>query len=376
MTRPTYIGQTIVNVNSLGIYGNSTNDITPAIQNAINQYANRAVLFFPHDIYHISKTITIPPGTRIVGQAWSVFMANGAVFSNSQQPTPMFQVGQPGSTGQAHLVDLIFSTYGPQPGAKLIEWNMAASAPGSCGMWDVHFRVGGAVGTNIEPFDCPYGDGTSAPASKCSGAWALMHVTRSASLYMENVWGWVADHDIDQHSQINVYNTRGFLCESQGPVWMYGTAMEHSVLYQYNFVGARNIFMGAIQTETPYYQPSTRTPFTNNGLSLHPTDPTFCTNDPRCNMAHALVLANTTDVWLYSAGLYSFFNVWDQTCLKGSSPTCQIDMVQIKNTQRVHMYALSTYGSVFMLSSNEPYSQATMNKDTFCSTSIVDLNLF
>jgi glucan 1,3-beta-glucosidase len=46
----------------------------------------------------------------------------------------------------------------------------------------------------------------------------------------------------------------GLRCESQGPVWGYGTAVEHSSLYQYSFVGARNIFLAAIQTETAYYQ--------------------------------------------------------------------------------------------------------------------------
>lgn len=151
----------------------------------------------------------------------------------------------------------------------------------------------------------------------------MLHVTAQGNLYMENVWGWTADHDIDYHTQVNIYNTRGkgptlliyklflckskhtndffatgFLCESKGPMWLYGTAMEHSVLYQYNFKNANNIFMGAIQTETPYYQPSSRTPFARS----HSTDPTFCTNDARCNMAYGLVIADSTNVWLYSAG--------------------------------------------------------------------------
>lgn len=31
-----------------------------------------------------------------------------------------------------------------------------------------------------------------------------------------------------------------------------GTAVEHHSLYQYQFVGTKSIFMGFIQTETPY----------------------------------------------------------------------------------------------------------------------------
>jgi glucan 1,3-beta-glucosidase len=30
-----------------------------------------------------------------------------------------------------------------------------------------------------------------------------------------------------------------------------GTASEHSVMYQYNLVNARNVYMSIIQTETP-----------------------------------------------------------------------------------------------------------------------------
>lgn len=59
---------------------------------------------------------------------------------------------------------------------------------------------------------------------------------------------------MDYDDQINVYNARGLLVESQGPVWMYGTAFEHSLLYQYNLVNAKNVLMSQIQTETPYFQ--------------------------------------------------------------------------------------------------------------------------
>lgn len=55
------------------------------------------------------------------------------------------------------LVDFMISTKGPQPGAILIEWNMhdPANQPASCGMWDVHYRIGGAIGTDMRPSNCP-----------------------------------------------------------------------------------------------------------------------------------------------------------------------------------------------------------------------------
>lgn len=101
------------------------------------------------------------------------------------------QVGNVGDKGVAQLVDLLITTSGPQPGAKLVEWNMAdpEGAPGSAGLWEVHFRIGGAVGTKMDPFVCPQGDGSTAPVENCTGAWALMHITKQATAYMENVWG-------------------------------------------------------------------------------------------------------------------------------------------------------------------------------------------
>jgi hypothetical protein len=50
---------------------------------------------------------------------------------------------------------------------------------------------------------------------------------------MEDVWLWVADHDIDttDQNQINVYGARGMLIESQGPSWVHSVSNEHSTLY-------------------------------------------------------------------------------------------------------------------------------------------------
>ena len=42
-------------------------------------------------------------------------------------------------------------------------------------------------------------------------------------------------------SQISIYGARGMLIESQGPSWFYGTGSEHSVMYQYELFGAKNV---------------------------------------------------------------------------------------------------------------------------------------
>ena len=62
-------------------------------------------------------------------------------------------------------------------------------------MWDSHFRVGGAYGTDLQLSDCP--KLTGSVNKNCMAASLLFHVTSSASGYFENVWAWVADHDIE-----------------------------------------------------------------------------------------------------------------------------------------------------------------------------------
>lgn len=65
-------------------------------------------------------------------------------------------------------------------------------------MWDSHFRIGGAAGTDLQLDDCPK---SAAEANKnCMAATMLLHVTPTASGYFENLWAWVADHDIEYFS--------------------------------------------------------------------------------------------------------------------------------------------------------------------------------
>lgn len=51
-------------------------------------------------------------------------------------------------------------------------------------------------------------------------------------------------------AQLSAWSGRGILSESQGPVWMIGTASEHHVEYQYQLAGASNHYLGLIQTES------------------------------------------------------------------------------------------------------------------------------
>lgn len=161
---------------------------------------------------------------------------------------------------------MLFTVKGSTAGAVLMEWNVHESTQGSgtssyihslshpspttqslselllhtvsfqttnvdnvAGMWDSHFRVGGAAGSDLQLDDCPKtGNSTS-----CMAASLMLHVTSRASGYFENVWVWTADHDLDNpknalvnespsgvplnvQTNVNIYTGRGVLIESNG----------------------------------------------------------------------------------------------------------------------------------------------------------------
>ncbi len=56
-------------------------------------------------------------------------------------------------------------------------------------MWDSHFRVGGAKGSDLDFANCP----KRAYSDNCIAASLLFHVTPEASGYFENVWVSTAD---------------------------------------------------------------------------------------------------------------------------------------------------------------------------------------
>jgi hypothetical protein len=101
----------------------------------------------------VTSTLTIPAGTQIVGEAWSVIAGKGAAFQNINSPIPVVQVGAAGSTGLVEISDIIFSTIGPAPGAIVVEWNVKQSSQGAAGMWDSHIRLGGGMFQGLDRID-------------------------------------------------------------------------------------------------------------------------------------------------------------------------------------------------------------------------------
>jgi len=357
-------------VKAAGAKGDGSTDDTAAIQALFNSATASDVIYFDHGAYVITSTVKVPKNIRITGEIWPLIMAGGSTsFQDASNPQPVFQVGQPGDSGSVEMSDLIFETLGPQPGAIMVQWNVAETSQGSAGMWDVHMRIGGSAGTGLQSDKCAKNPTVTAAANpSCEGAFLLLHVTSQATLYSENQWGWVADHELDlsDHNQINIFNGRGVLIESdEGPVWMYGTSFEHSALYNYQVSNASNVYMALIQTETPYFQsnPDATSPFAANSAY---NDPVF-SGSASTNKAWGLRIVDSDDVFIYGAGLYSFFDNYGQTCL--TTESCQDNMVSIENSGGISLYGLSTKAATNMVTLNG--QSAALDKDNrnnFCAT--------
>ncbi|KAI1141771.1 glycoside hydrolase family 55 protein [Hypoxylon sp. FL0543] len=350
----------IVSARSSGAKGDASTDDTAALQSAINSAASAGkVLFLDYGIYKVTNTLSIPDGAKIVGEGYPIIVASGSTFGDMSNPKPLLQVGaKSGDAGQVEFSDFVVGTQGAAPGATLIEWNLASPAGTPSGLWDVHARVGGFQGSNLQVAQCPKQPGSSDVNSNCIGAYMLMHVTPQASnLYMENTWFWTADHDIEDASntQITVFSGRGLLIESTvGTFWLVGTAVEHNNLYNYQFVNTKNIFASMLQTETPYYQPlpDATVPFPVVTALNDPDFKTSCNGvSGNCANAWGLRIVDSTDIFIYGAGHYSFFNNYSTDCSTvDAGENCQARIVSLEgSTSNVNIYALNTIGSLSMI---------------------------
>ncbi|KAH8589167.1 family 55 glycoside hydrolase [Bisporella sp. PMI_857] len=342
-----------VSIKFYGAKGDGVQNDAPFINTGLAEAATKnLIVFFPFGVYIVEDTINVPSGSKIVGEAWSQIMGKGAVFSDMSHPHVMVRVGASGETGSVEISDLMLTATGPTAGIILMEWNLAGSSPGAASMWDTHFRLGGAVGSQLQVANCPKLTGSVNP--NCIAGSLMLRLTSRSSAYLENIWAWVADHDLDipAQTQIDIYVARGVLIESQKPTWLYGTASEHCVLYQYQTIGARNLFMATIQTESPYYQvaPPAPAPFTS-ALSVLPDDPKFayCTaGSPTCAQSWGIRFIRSSGIFVYGAGLYSWFQEYGQACVPTNN--CQQKMVETIGNSNVWIYNLVVKASIEMIS--------------------------
>ncbi|PTB47605.1 carbohydrate-binding module family 50 protein [Trichoderma harzianum CBS 226.95] len=371
--RPTYYNvptNKVMNVKQLGAKGDGVTDDTAALNAILDGAANTSsIVYFPHGVYAITSTLHVPVGSRIIGQAWSQIMARGSYFGDEANPRVAVELGKRGDVGILEVQDMLFTvsaTSGATAGAVIVEWNIRQSTTGSAGMWDSHIRVGGAKGSGLQAEQCPKKTGKVNP--NCKAASLLMHLTANSTAYLENVWIWTADHDMDKvtQDQIDVYAGRGLLIESK-LAWLWGTAVEHCVFYQYQMSDAQNILMGMIQTESPYYQPVPQAP-TPFKPGLFPNDPTFnnCTS-VSCYTSWAVRIVDSSTIYMLGAGLYSWFSDYSKTCVDTNN--CQQRGFEVVQSYDIWIYNLCTKAIVEMISPLlVPATMAADNKNGYLSS--------
>ncbi|KAI0024622.1 putative Exo-beta-1,3-glucanae [Xylariomycetidae sp. FL0641] len=364
-----------ISIRDSGAKGDGKTDDTAAIIAALSIGAARnKIVFFDAGTYKVTQTIFVPSGSRIVGEALPVIMSSGAFFAEMRTPRPVVQFGQPGGqAGWAEWSDVIVSTQGAQAGAVLIEYNFQSPTDAPTGLWEVHARTGGFAGSQLQVEQCRKTPSVAITAENldqnCIANFMTMHVTPNAGgLYMENCWLWVADHDIEdpELTQITLYAGRGLLVESTaGAVWLYGTAVEHHVLYEYQLVGTRDVVMGQIQTETAYYQP-------NPGADI-PFPPVASLHDPELGadgFGWGMRIVGSEDILVYGAGLYSFFNDYSTACSdQGNATDCQRAILSVEDSKGVSVYNLNTVGAVDMATvDGQAVAKSADNRDGFVDT--------
>ncbi|KAL3453731.1 pectate lyase superfamily protein-domain-containing protein [Aspergillus insuetus] len=335
----------IKNVQGRPVYGDGATDDTQNINQILAENADCKLIYFPAGTYMVTDTIFVPAGRRIVGDPYaSVISGVGSKFKDPAAVRPMVKFGYPGDVGVMQVSDMLFTVGDILPGCKIVEINIAGSTPGDVGFWNTHIRIGGAVGSKVES-QC-----TSGP-DQCKAAWAAVHLTSTSSAYIENMWGWTADHDLDGTNRQTISTGRGLLVEATAATWLVGTGFEHHTLYQYNFDAAHNVFSTMQQSESPYWQgpgnmlaPS---PWQDN---VAPTDPDFsqcAVDDALCRMALFERISASSNLFLYGGCNWVFFNN-NQNC-NTTSGKCQKNAIQVLDSSAIYLYGTNTKSTINMI---------------------------
>lgn len=108
----------------------------------MTQFAGCKIIILDAGFYIVTKTLTIPAGTRLVGEGWSVIAGKGPKFQDQNNPRAVVRVGEKSSEGVTEITDVVFTTVGPTPGAIVVEWNVRQpyGFQAGAGMWDTHIR--------------------------------------------------------------------------------------------------------------------------------------------------------------------------------------------------------------------------------------------
>lgn len=167
---------------------------------------------------------------------------------------------------------------------------------------------------------------------------------------------------------------------------MYGTASEHELLYQYSLIGAKNVLLAMIQTESPYFQGILFAPASQN-TRRHPSFP-----DPDCARHYAcharvpskpyvssqedralgLHLERCRSIFVLGAGLYSFFDSYAQDTLATHDcqrRICVVDDEVTGASSDIWLFHMATIGTevILTMDGQDVVPEGTY-REGFCST--------
>lgn len=262
-------------------------------------------------------------------------------------------VGNPGQTGLAQIQDMRFTVADIAPGAIILQVNMKGSTKGDVGIWNSHVTVGGAADSNVNKA-C-----SNANTATCLAAFAMLHLSSSSSCYIENMWGWTADHSLERGGYQNIATGRGALIEATEGTWLTGTAFEHNTLYNYNMHQARHVYAGLQQSETAYWQgigSSQYAPAPWSALGRF-GDPDFswCAgDDATCRMGLAQNIDGGSELYLYGSAFWTFFHGETTACYNCPEtvcgPNCIKHQTRVTNApRRLRWYGVNTKSADVMV---------------------------
>lgn len=288
------------------VYGDNSRDEAGTL-NAILKLAaqNNKIAYFPFGKYRVDSTLYIPPGSRIVGEGWATISGFGDFFAHEDRPQPVVMVGREGETGIAHIQDMRFTVGDVLPGAIIVQFNMAGNAPGDVALWNSLVTVGGTLGASGISDHCWDAH------NECKAAFIGIHLSKTSSVYVDNVWNWVADHFTEGGGGVAIAAKGGVLVEATKGTWLHALGSEHWWLYQLNLHNAEKVFVSLLQAETNYDQgdlvqqvpPAPWQPEDGKDPNFNWCGP----NDTRCRMGFSNYINGGADIYHYASAAWVFF---------------------------------------------------------------------